>query len=206
MKGVFDVKNEVKKSSLATASLVLGIIGVVLSFIPIINNAAFILGILAIIFGIVTLVKKTGKGKSISGLVLGIFAVIIALAMQSAFSDALDDTSKDLNKATGDATEEVLKNDVDVKLGKFKVTTNELGIDETKLVVSVKNLTNEKKSFSIHIEAVDSTGKRIEDDYVYADDLAAGQRQNFNIFTLITDEKLSAMKKATFKIVDASVY
>ena len=200
------MEKEVKKSSLTTASLVLGIIGAVLSFIPVINNAAFILGIFAIIFGIVTLVKKTGKGKSIAGLVLGIFAVIITLAMQSAFSDALDDTSKDLNKATGDATEEVLKNDVDVKLGNFEVTTDEFGIDETKLVVSIKNLTNKKKSFTIHVEAVDSTGKRIADNYVYADDLAAGQKQNFNIFTLLTDEKVKALKKATFKIVDASVY
>ena len=38
-----------KKSGLATASLVLGFIGAVLSFIPIINNIAFILWVLAFI-------------------------------------------------------------------------------------------------------------------------------------------------------------
>ena len=39
---------ETKNSSgLATAGMVLGIIGVVLSFIPIINNIAFFIGILA---------------------------------------------------------------------------------------------------------------------------------------------------------------
>ena len=39
-------KVENKKSGLATAGLVLGIIGICLSFIPILNNASFFLGIL----------------------------------------------------------------------------------------------------------------------------------------------------------------
>ena len=39
-----------EKSGLATAGFVLGIIGVVLSFIPIINNAAFVLGVLSFVF------------------------------------------------------------------------------------------------------------------------------------------------------------
>lgn len=197
---------KVKKSGLATASLVLGIIGVVLSFIPIINNIAFVLGILAFVFGLITLIKKIGKGKSIAGLVLGILAIIITLAMQSAVSDAIDEASNELDKATGSSTEEVLKNDVSVNLGKFIVTEDEYGLTDTKLVVKVKNITDENKSYSIHVEAVDSNGKRIDDDYVYADNLAAGQTQDFEIFNLIVDEKVDAMKNATFKIVEVSVY
>lgn len=197
---------KVKKSGLANASLVLGIIGVVLSFIPIINNIAFVLGILAFVFGLITLIKRISKGKSIAGLVLGILAVIITLAMQSAVSDAIDEASNELDKATGSSTEEVLKNDVSVNLGKFIVTEDEYGLTDTKLVVKVKNITDENKSYSIHVEAVDSNGKRIDDDYVYADNLAAGQTQDFEIFNLIVDEKVDAMKNATFKIVEVSVY
>ena len=55
--------NANKKSGLATAGLVLGIVGICLSFIPILNNASFFLGILALIFGIISLVKKTSKGN-----------------------------------------------------------------------------------------------------------------------------------------------
>ena len=51
-------EKKVNKSGFAIAALVLGIIGIVFSFIPIINNAAFILGILAAIFAIISLVKK----------------------------------------------------------------------------------------------------------------------------------------------------
>ena len=43
-------------SGLATAGMVLGIIGVVLSFIPIINNIAFFFFLLALIFGIIGIV------------------------------------------------------------------------------------------------------------------------------------------------------
>ena len=56
-------EKKVNKSGFAIAALVLGIIGIVFSFIPIINNAAFILGILAAIFAIISLVKKASKGR-----------------------------------------------------------------------------------------------------------------------------------------------
>lgn len=82
-------EKKVNKSGFAIAALVLGIIGIVFSFIPIINNAAFILGILAAIFAIISLVKKASKGKAIASLVLGILAIVITLVMQSAFSKCL---------------------------------------------------------------------------------------------------------------------
>lgn len=195
-----------KKSGIATAGLVLGIIGIVLSFIPIINNLAFVLGILALIFGIVSILKKTSKGKSIASIILGILAIVITIGIQNSVSNAIDDVTKELDKATGNSTEEVLKNDVNVTLGNFTVSKDELGLEDTKLVVTVKNISKSKKSFSIHIEAVDSEGKRIEDDYVYANDLNSGQTQDFEIFNLIQSDKVDSMKKATFKIVEVSAY
>ena len=91
--------SEKKKSGFGVAALVLGIIGIVLSFIPFINNIAFILGVLAIIFGIVCLCKKASKGFAIAGLVLGILACIITYQMQAATADALNEFSDALNEA-----------------------------------------------------------------------------------------------------------
>ena len=195
-----------KKSGLATAGLILGIIGAALSFIPIINNAAFVIGIFALIFGIIALIKKETKGKTIASIILGIAAISITLLMQQAASNAIDEVSKEIDKITGDNTEEVLNKDVDITLGNFIATTDEYGFTNTKLVVTVKNTTDSKKSYSIHIEAVDADGKRIEDDYVYANDLTAGQTQDFEIFNLVQDEKVDLLKNATFKIVEASAY
>lgn len=196
---------EEKKTGFSVASMVLGIIGICLSFIPIVNNASFILGVLSVIFAIVSLVKKSGKSKAIVGLILGILSVVITLSLQNSWSKSLDDVGKDLDNMTGDNTEEILKKDVDVNIGKLNITTDEYGYSDSELVVTVTNKSKEKKSFTIHIEAVDNTGKRIDDDYVYANDLNSGQTQDFKIFTLVSSEKLEQMKSAEFKIIDVSM-
>ena len=195
----------VKKSGLATAGLVLGIIGICTSFIPIVNNASFILGILAFVFGLIPIIKKNAKGKAIAALILGVLSIVITISLQNSWSNALDDLSNDLDTMTGENTEEVLKN-VDVNIGKFEVETDSWGYSETKLTVKITNKTDEKKSFDFTIEAVSADGSRIETDYIYATDLAAGQSQSFDIFTYISDDKLSEMKSATFNIVEASMY
>lgn len=198
-------KVENKKSGLATAGLVLGIIGICLSFIPILNNASFFLGILAVIFGIIPLIKKASKGKAIAALILGILSIVITLSLQSSWSESLDKVSEDLDNASGENTEEVLKN-VDVNMGTFEVTTDEYGFSETKLVVNVTNNASEKKSYNIEIEAVAADGSRISTDYIYANDLGAGQSQEFEIFTYVDDADLEAMQSATFEIIEASMY
>ena len=199
---------ELKKSGLASAALVLGIIAVVLSFIPIINNAAFVLGVLAVVFGLIPLLKKRRVAISIVAIVLGVLSVVITLNMQKSVGDALDKAGEEINKSiddsTGKNTDDILKNDVDVKIGKFTVTEGEYGIQNSKLVVTVTNKTSEKQSFSIKIEAVDADGKRIDDDTVYANDLNAGQSQDFDAFTLVQSDKYATLKGAAFKVVSAT--
>lgn len=196
---------ETNKTGFGTASLVLGIIGICTSFIPIINNLSFVMGILSVIFGIIALAKKDSKGKVVTSIILGILAVVITLNSQKALSDSLDAVSKELDKATGGSTEEILKNDVEVTLGNFEVVKGQYSTD-TKLIVTVKNKTSETKSFTIQVEAVDANGSRINQDYVYANNLTAGQSQDVEIFNYVTSDKLEAMKNATFKIVEASMY
>ena len=197
--------SETQKSSLCTVGLVLGIIGVCTSLIPIINNLSFFLGIIAVIFGLVS-IKKASKGKMIVTVILGILAIIITLSAQQSLSDSLDALSEDLDTASGENTEQVLANDVDVVLGDFEATTDEYGLTDTNLTVKVTNKTNETKSFSIQVEAVDENGNRINQDYVYANNLKAGQSQNFDIFQLVSSDEVEAMKNATFNIVEASSY
>ena len=184
----------------------LGIIGICTSFIPIINNLSFILGLIGMIFGIVSLIKKASKGQAITGVILCILAMVITINSQQALSNSLNEVSSNLDKATGSSTEEVLANDVNVELGNFEVTNGSYGNKETKLTVKVTNKTSETKSFSLHVEAVDKTGARINEDYVYANNLTAGQSQNFDIFTYVSSDKLNGMQNATFKIVEASMY
>ena len=76
--------------------VVFGALGLVLSFIPIINNIAAIFGLVGAVLAIVAIVgtfrgKKRGKALSIVAAVLSVLAIVITLAMQSAASKALDD-------------------------------------------------------------------------------------------------------------------
>ncbi len=202
-----DFKNlKERKSGFATAALVLGIIGICLSFIPILNNAAFFLGILAVIFAFVSFAKKASKGKAIAGLILGILSVVITLSLQSSWAESLDKVSDDLDNAVGNNTEEILGNDVDVSIGNFEGSLGDYGLVDSKLTVTVTNLTDEIKSFNIQIEAVDASGSRIATDYVMANSLGAGQSQNFDIFTYVSSEDLEAMQSATFNVVEVSMY
>lgn len=196
---------EKKKSGLATAGLVLGIIGICTSFIPVINNVSFILGLIGTIFGIVALIKKASKGQAIAGIILCVLTIVITINSQKTLSDSLNTWSQDLDKAAGNSTEEVLKNDVDIQLGNFQVTKGTY-TTETVLKATVKNKTNDTKSFSIQVEAVDANGSRIANDYIYANNLNAGQSQEFKLFEYVESDKLNLMKNATFKIVEASMY
>lgn len=202
-----------QKSGFATAALVLGIIGAVLAFIPIINNVAFILGVLALIFAIISLCKKSSIGIAAAGMILAIAAIVITIVMQmttvKAISDAVNDATSEfsynMDNITGENTEDILKNDADVVVGAFQIIKGDF-IDEYKLPVKVKNKSNGRKSFSVKIEAVDASGARIDDDTVYVNDLNAGQEQNLEAFVLVTSDMAGKLKNAQFKIVEISMY
>lgn len=187
-----------RRSGFSTAGLVLGIIGVCTSFIPIINNLSFVMGILAIIFGVIAFAKKDSKGKAITVIILGILAIAVTINSQKELSDAID-------TMTGNKTEEILGNYVDVSFGSFEVKQGNYTTD-TKLTVKVTNKASETKSFNIQVEAVNSDGSRIMNDYIYANSLNAGQSQDFDIFKLVSSDKIETMKNATFKVVEASMY
>ena len=202
--------DEKRKSGFAIASLVLGIIGLCTSFIPFVNNLSFVLAIIAIIFGIISLVKKASTGMSIAGIVISIIAVIAVVGSQKSLSDAIDTAVNDFNSSvdtmSGENTDEILANNLDVTIGDFNVTEDEYGITDTELPVTITNKSSETKSFDIQIEAVDANGSRLSTDYIYANSLAPGQSQEFKLFEYVEDDKLDATKSATFKIVEVSMY
>ncbi len=86
------------KSAMGITSLVLGIIALLTSFLPIINNFSALLALLGTIFGIVGVVttakgKKSGKGLAIAALVVNVIAFVIVLTTQSAYSAAIKDAT-----------------------------------------------------------------------------------------------------------------
>lgn len=199
-----------KTSSLAISGLIIGIIALLLSALPIINNFAFVLGVLALIFSIIALIKVrqgrvTGKGMGISGVVISVLSLVIVLASQAMYSAALTSAANKLNdvadRASGAQTNNLLKNEVGVTLGQFSSTTDQYGLNATALPVTVTNKDAEQESYTVQIEAVDASGNRITDDTVIVNDLGAKQSQEEDAFKYIDQSQVDAIKTAKFNIV-----
>ena len=80
-------------SGLATAAMVIGIIGLILAFIPIVGFISWILCPLAVVFGGTALFgaiqKEKPKGAAITGLITGIVGLLICMAWASIFGAAV---------------------------------------------------------------------------------------------------------------------
>ena len=202
-------RNEQKKSGLITAGLVIGLSGWCYQQVPIINNFAAILGVLAIIFGIVGIVgaKKrdgAGRGMSIAVLIIGVVCVGIVLASQAMYGKAINDAGKaiqdSVDTSSGKKTDELLKNDVNIEIGKFSATADEYGINKTSLSVKVTNKNTETKSYTVKVEAVDASGTRLAEDTIYANDLKSNGSGSYEAFKYVEAGKVDSLKTATFKV------
>ena len=93
--------NQVKqpRSGTAIAGLVLGIIALLTSLLPIINNMSFFVALVGAVLAIAGLVsclrgKRAGKGLAIAAIVVNIVSVAAVLGSQSMYSAAIDDAMK----------------------------------------------------------------------------------------------------------------
>lgn len=89
-------------NGLATAALVLGIIGTVLAFIPFIGGFGAFLGGVAIALAIAGFIGSrkhgVGRGKSIAGFVLGLASIIIFFVVTAATVAAVDSAVNEIDK------------------------------------------------------------------------------------------------------------
>lgn len=96
------------RSGMAVAGLVLGIIALATSFLPIVNNLSFILALVGLVLAVVGMVatvrgKKRGKGMAITSVVLNALALVIVLATQSMYSEAIDEAMVSSGEVTVEA-------------------------------------------------------------------------------------------------------
>lgn len=102
-------------NGLGTAGFVIGLIGLVLSFIPLIGVVAWPLVILGVIFSAVGVAKAskgraTNKGLAIAGLVVSVIGLVICILQAAIWGKAIDDVQDEANReavivyeVTGDA-------------------------------------------------------------------------------------------------------
>ena len=152
------IKGEKRQSALGVASMVLGIIAIVISFAPFINIVILPLAIIAILFGILTLIRRSVKKSfAISGIILSIIAIVIAFSITLFAITMTERSGRELERIARESKERK----------KYEVTNVELKVDETstKVTGKIKNLSGEKKDLVVvSIPVVDKeTGKTIID-------------------------------------------
>ena len=81
---------------MAVASLVLGIIALILSFIPGINIWAIIIGLVGLILGALGMKNPAKKGMATAGLVMSIIAVALSVIVWIACIACVSAASADL--------------------------------------------------------------------------------------------------------------
>lgn len=96
-------------NGLATAGFVLGLIGVLGSWIPILNFLSIVLGVIGIVLALVGLAKSgkvgAGKGLAIAGVVLSALAIILPIVVNVAFVNAVDEVIDEGTKTTVTSTD-----------------------------------------------------------------------------------------------------
>ena len=152
--------NEKRQSALGITSMILGIIAIIISFVPFLNIISLPTAIIAIVFGIITVIRTSvKKAFAISGIILSVLAIVIAFSITIFAINMLDKSGKELDRIAKESLERT----------KIDVTNVELKIDEnsTKVTGKIKNISGEKKEvITILVPVVDKdTGKLIIDLY-----------------------------------------
>ncbi|MFE5341077.1 FxLYD domain-containing protein [Isoptericola sp. NPDC056578] len=204
-------------NAMAITGFVVAVVALVLCFVPIINTFAFFLALVGLVFGIIGLVRTrkgaARKGLAVAAIIVSVVAgagVLISQAVYGAMADSVsesfDDVSADLDKMSGDATEQVLADEVSVEIGDFSADEDEYGLVTSALPVTLTNTSDETQSFDVTVEAVDESGNRISNDVAYVSELRAGQSDEVDLFQFVEEGDLDEMKGATFEVVEASAY
>lgn len=167
---------EKRQSALGVTSLVLGIIAIIIAFIPFLNIISLPIAVVAIVFGIITVIRiSVKKAFAISGIILSVLAIVIAFSITIFAITIVDKSGKELDRIAKESLERT----------KIDVTNVELKIDEnsTKVTGKIKNISGEKKEIiTISVPVVDKdSGKLIIDLYGVSRNLDVNGTWDFEV-------------------------
>ncbi|MGV0810682.1 hypothetical protein ABQF34_01850 [Mycolicibacterium boenickei] len=147
--------------------------------------------------------------KSSNGLIIGLIigAVVIALVVFVAplvfFAKVSGDINDSVSSVTGDKTEQILENELEVTFGEFVRTDTEYR-ESGKLPVTFRNKGGERTTFYVQVEALDSNGDRIAEDTASVTSLSPGQSTSEDLFTIA--DNVDDLEAATFRVASVSKY
>ena len=146
-------------AGLAIASMVLGIIALLLSWVPIVNNVAAIIAIVGLGLGIPALIRArrgthNGMGLAITGLVTSVLAIVLVILTQMLFVAAIDEVQNSINEGLTESdvapvdpgAEEATAETLDVvplgvpaQVGDYEVTVDAVELDANETVAGAND-------------------------------------------------------------------
>jgi hypothetical protein len=142
---------------------------------------------------------------AIIGTVLCVLTLVLAVVGVVIVNKGFIDLGGSPDELTGESSEQILRDHLDVQLGQFVVAAKPL-LETGKLPVKLRNKGRDTASFSVHVEAVDAAGNRIADDTAHAENLFPGQSITDDLFIFVPTDSYDAMSRATVRIVEATKY
>lgn len=170
--------------------------------------AGFLIPLVGLILYLVHIDKYPRKAKSAGkGALMGVitFAVLTVGSFTFLWLSLYYDGTQYYDDANI-ASEKAPADYVDVTFGTLKIKDKGYGYYETSLDVTVKNNDENRCTYYITIEAVDSNGARLDTDTVYADKLNPGQEIHLKAFEYIENDKIEKLKKAKVKVLEVEKY
>lgn len=179
-----DTTTEAKpKSVAAIVGIILGVIGLVSSWMPIINNFSFFFALIGVVFAIVGLVgtlrgKKSGKALAIAAVIVNVLAIVIVLATQSMYSQAIDDAMVSTTDGTATTSEATAAESTEAASeAKYTIEGEELTGDEWSCTISgtyTNNAGKELSYVSVSYNLYDADGNQIGTAIASTSNLADG--------------------------------
>lgn len=198
-------EQQAPRSVAAIVALVLGVIALISSWVPIINNLSFIFALVGVAFAVVGLVgtlrgKKSGRGLAIASVVVNVAAVAIVLATQSAYSAAIDEaasgtvqTSDGASAAAPAAGETTSAETAD----KYSIDGEELSGDAYSCKISGVYTNKAGKDLSyvqVSYNLFDADGNQIGTALANTNNLADGGTWKFEAFGSVAVDEVASYK------------
>lgn len=194
-------------NGLATASLVLGILGTVFAIIPFLGVFGAILGGVGLALGVFGFLASrkhgVGKGKAIAGLVLGLASIVVFLVVSAATVAAVDSAVKDVDTSVKNQADTSKATDVsdDDELKDAKITAVSKDMFGASAKVKLTNSSPNKSDYTATVVFESPDGKtQYGTGTLFVEGLEPGQTKVEKVVML--DELPGNAKKIIARLTD----
>lgn len=183
--------------------------------VPMLRWAAIGFGTAALLMGVTSLGTPKRKGvrrdTAWIAIALSILAAFGMVASETVFSAVGSKPVPVVHSAPSEVvaaltTEQVLKSQAQVVIGKVYSELEGSGIKQTSLAVTVTNISGKMLSLDLEFAALDKGGKEITRDIAFVPSLEAGKTASVRVFNILGNEMAQKMSNGSFKVVKASSY